>query len=196
MKSLRDVVFLLGLMVLLQVPAFGQGVVKQRVERYLFSSYDITKAGLREKERLIQMTGDKLDEYILLLNKEELSLFKSKEKEFTQFLDKMKAVKDQKIIHQMIEESKRSHKGLLASVLEKGILNIGEAQELRKIMVFMMMEKELLEDKNKKLVVLLKDDFNRTRFVDTVLESGRITESTDTRSLMVTVDMSLSAFDI
>lgn len=196
MKSLRTLVFLFGLIFLLQAAAFAQDVMKQRVERYLFSSYDMTKAGLREKNRLIQMTSDKLDEYILLLNKEEISLFKSKEKEFGQFLDRMEAVKDEKIMQQMIEDSNRSHKTLLANVLKEGVSSIEEAQECRKIMVFMMMEKELLERKNKKLIVLLKDDFSRTRFVDTVLESGKVTEQSDTKSLMVTVDLSLSAYDI
>lgn len=196
MKSLLKVVFLFGLMFFLHAGANAQGVMKQRVERYLFSSYDMTKAGLREKDRLIQMTSDKLDEYILLLSKEEISLFKSKEKEFNQFLDRMAAVKDEKIMQQMIEDSNRSHKTLLANVLKSGISSIDEAQECRKIMVFMMMEKELLERKNKKLVVLLKDDFSRTKFVDTILESGKVTEQSDTKSLMVTVDLSLTAYDI
>ena len=108
----------------------------------------------------------------------------------------MEAVKDEKLLQQMIEDSNRSHKTLLANVLKEGVSSIEEAQECRKIMVFMMMEKELPERKNRRLVVLLKDDFSHTKFVDTVLESGRVTEQSDTKSLMVTVDMSLSAYDI
>lgn len=196
MKSLLMGVFLLGLVVLLQTPVFGQDVVKQRVERYLFSSYDMTKSGLREKERLIQIVADKLDEYVLLLDNESFRHYKSRDREFNQFLERMEAVKDLKVIQQMTEESIRSQKKLLSSVLGEGIKSIEEAQECRRILVFLQMEKELLTIKNKKLVVLLKDDFNRSKFVDTILESGKLTEQTDTKSLMVTVDLSLFVFDI
>lgn len=179
-----------------QAAALAQSNVHDKVERYLFSSYESNKAGIREGERMVKQLDSKMDEYLLSLNNAVSSQLKEKDKEFNAFLKRLMAVKDIKAIQQMVEDSKKSQKTLISSVLQQGVTSLEEAQECHKIMAFKVLEIELMQLRQDRLFNLLKDEPGRRDFVARLVEEQQLSEKTDIRKLMATVDLRLSESDI
>lgn len=195
-KSLRFYVFTFGITFFIQFQAAGQTPIQEKVERYLYTCYDASKSGLKENDRVLNLLEKHLSDFIFAMDKAKAAEMKAHEKEFNEFLARADKVKDEKMMQQMVEDSKRSYKILLANILERGIQSVDEARECRKAIVFKMMEMDLLKMKQEKLLTLLKDEASRGKFIDTLLLSSNINEQTDLRQLMVAVDKSISDFDI
>lgn len=195
-KSLRFYVFAFGITFLMQFQAAGQTPIQDKVERYLYTCYDANKSGLKENDRVLSLLEKHLNDFIFAMDKTKAAEMKTHEKEFNEFLANADKVKDEKMMQQMVEDSKRSYKILLTNILERGIQSVDEARECRKAIVYKMMEMDLLKMKQEKLLTLLKDEASRGKFINTLVLSSNINEQTDLRQLMVAVDKSISDFDI
>ncbi|WP_017729825.1 hypothetical protein [Nafulsella turpanensis] len=196
MKSLHVYVFLFGSALFSCFSVNAQTGVQEKVERYLYTSYDINKTTLKEGERVLQIMEEKLDAFLFSMDKATAATMKVKEKEFDAFLRQVDGIKDVKRMEQLVEDSRRSYKSLIANVLEKGVKTAGEAQDCRKAIVFKMMEMDLLRVKQEKLVLLLKDEQLRGKFISGMVSKGYLNEQTDVRSMMAAVDKSVSEYEI
>lgn len=195
-KSLHLFVLSVGIAFFMQFPVSAQSDVEEKVERYLYTCYDSGKAGLKENERVLGILEQRLNDFIFAMDKPTAARMKAGEKEFNEFLSRADKVKEVKMMQQMVEDSKRSHRIFLANLLERGIQSVEEAEECRKLIVFKMMELDLLRMKQEKLVALLKDENSRGKFIHAVLNAGNFGEQVDLRNLMVAVDKGITEFDM
>lgn len=195
-KSLRLLVLSFGMTFLLQFLVLAQSGVQEKVERYLYTCYDSGKSGLKENERVLGILEQQLNDFMFTMDKPTAARMKASEKEFNEFLSRADKVKEVKMMQQMVEDSKRSSRIFLANILERGIQSVEEAEECRKMIVFKMMELDLLKMKQEKLVTLLKDENSRGKFIHAVLNAGNFGEQVDLRNLMVAVDKGITELGI
>ena len=196
MKSLPFYVLAFGISFFIQFHVHAQSAVQEKVERYLYTCYDAGKSGLKENERILNILETRLNDFVFAMDKARAAEMKGHEKEFNEFLNRVDKLKDVKIMQQMVEDSKRSYKIVVANILERGVQSVDEAQECRKAIVFKMMEIDLLKMRQDKLVNLLKDENSRGKFIHALLSGGGITEQTDLRHLMAAVDKSIAELGI
>lgn len=196
MKSLHVYIFLFGITFCSCFSLHAQNEVEQKVERYLYTSYDINKTSLKEGERILRTLEEQLNTFLFAAGKAELAALKGKEKEFDDFLKQIDGIKEVAQMEQIVEESRKSYRSLIAAVTERGIADINDAHECRKAIVLKMMEMDLLRLKQEKLVLLLKDESLRGLFINTMMSSGKLGIQTDVRTLMSTVDRSVAEYEI
>ncbi len=190
------VVLCFGIGLLTQLETKAQSAVQEKVERYLYTCYDANKSGIKENDRVLAILEKQLNDFLFVMDKTTADEMKAHEKEFNEFLGRMDNVKDVKMMQQLVEDSKKSYRMLVANVLERGVQSVSEAKDCRKAIIFKMMEIDVLKLRQEKLASLLKDDLSRGKFIHSLVSAGNLTDQTDLRNLMVTVDNSIARMEM
>lgn len=195
MKNLHRTVF--GLLVCFMIlgSARAQTEVQQRVERYLYTNYNTNKALIRDSDRIVQQLEDKLDAYMLSVDPAKLELVKAQEQSARRYQEQVKKVKDPKMLRQMVEEARQKSYSQLERFLSRGLSAPEDAFECRKIIALKLAELEMVQQKQDKLMTLLKDDLKRKEFIEQVVMGEKLDEGTDLVLLTKAVDVAVERFN-
>ena len=176
--------------------AQAQADVQQRVERYLFSNYNANKSALRENERIIRILEENFDKYLESLDKDTKAVVKGQDKEVNQYLSQVEKVRDIQLLTRMVEEAKLKYRVSLDKYVNNGLSTPQDALECRKIIVMKLAEHELVQQKQQKLIALLKDDHSRTEFIKSVLSKGKVKEDADLKTFVQNVDNEVFNYEL
>lgn len=176
--------------------AYGQNEVTQRVERYLYTNYNTNKGLLRENDRLIRMLEERLDHYLDGADAETRRLAMKQEKDVKMLLQKIEKERDPTVLRKMTEEARVKNIVNLDRFVNKGLSTTEDALECRKIIVMMLLENDLVNLKQEKLLALLKDDHSRGQFIDGILKKGSFAEGADVKAFTQSVDGEVDKYSL
>lgn len=176
--------------------AQAQTDVQQRVERYLFSNYNANKSALRENERIIRILEENFDKYLETLDIDTKAVVKGQDREVNKYLSQVEKVRDVQLLARMVEEAKVKYRISLDKYVNHGLSSPQDALECRKIIVMKLAEHELVQQKQEKLIALLKDDHSRTEFIKSVLSKGKIKEDADLKTFVQNVDNEVFSYEL
>lgn len=172
----------------------AQNEVQQRIERYLYTNYNTNKGSIRENERIIRMLEERLDAYLVGLDKETQRVATTQEKEVKQLLQQINKIHDPKVLKKMIEDTHTKNVANLDRFVNKGLSAPQDALECRRIIVMKLVELDLLHQKQEKLLALLKDDHSRSQFIAGMLKNIQIQESSDLKIFAQAIDGEVDKF--
>jgi hypothetical protein len=195
MKNFSLLLILLQLSIL-SVDLQAQTESHQRVERYLYTFYNSNKSSIRETERLMQFLEERMDLYLITLDKDQMKLIKSDDKEVEAYVKQLEGIRSLRVVRQTVEEGRSSYRETLDRLINDGLKSRADVLNCRKILVLKSMELNMLNNKQNKLLALLKDDYVRQEFIQTLITKKSQDKIQDLRALTQEVDLAIDTYDI
>lgn len=198
MKNLHivTVIFIAFFLLCSTAKAQVQQEVQQRVERYLYSNYTANKAALRENERTLRIMEENLDSYLVSLTKDQLTIVKEHEKEVSNYLQQVQKIKDINRLRSLVEEVRTKNFAAIDRFVNSGLSTPNDVVECKKVIIIKIVEAEILQQKQERLLALLKDDATRNQFILELVQETSIAQEDDLNAFTQSVDKQVYNFEI
>ncbi len=137
-----------------------------------------------------------MDLYLITLDKDQMKLIKSDDKEVEAYVKQLEGIRSLRVVRQTVEEGRSSYRETLDRLINDGLKSRADVLNCRKILVLKSMELNMLNNKQNKLLALLKDDYVRQEFIQTLITKKSQDKIQDLRALTQEVDLAIDTYDI